>query len=86
MGILSGLVGITADCDGATKWGSLVIGIISSFVYLLSSKLLVLKKIDDPLDASALHMGCGLWGLMSVGIFDKNLGFLHGKKFTHFLV
>eukprot|EP00951_Prasinocladus_malaysianus_P012653 scaffold94547_cov24-Prasinocladus_malaysianus.AAC.1 len=26
-------------------------------------------KIDDPLDATPVHMFCGMWGALSVGLF-----------------
>lgn len=26
-------------------------------------------KIDDPIDASVVHLGGGLWGVLSVGLF-----------------
>lgn len=26
-------------------------------------------KIDDPLDASTIHLGCGIWGGLATGIF-----------------
>merc|ERR1719399_1778151 len=26
-------------------------------------------QIDDPVDAAAIHLGCGTWGLLAVGLF-----------------
>jgi ammonia channel protein AmtB len=38
-------------------------------VYLFVSGVLVKFKIDDPLDAVAVHAGAGLWGIIAVAIF-----------------
>jgi len=40
-GVLAGLVGITASCSTVEPEGAFVIGIISAFVYLYSSKMLL---------------------------------------------
>ena len=51
-------------------------GVMGAFVYLGASKLMVYLRIDDPLDAFAVHGACGFWGLMVVGIFGTKSAFL----------
>lgn len=80
MGILSGLVGITAVCDAVTPLMSAVIGTISAIVYLLTSKLLIKLKIDDPLNAAPLHLGCGFWGALAVGLFHSEIGLFYNHS------
>eukprot|EP01025_Chloroclados_australasicus_P052480 TRINITY_DN611_c0_g1_i4.p1 TRINITY_DN611_c0_g1~~TRINITY_DN611_c0_g1_i4.p1 ORF type:complete len:509 (-),score=85.30 TRINITY_DN611_c0_g1_i4:417-1844(-) len=74
-GTLGGLVGITAACSVVQPWAAVVIGIISGFVYVGASKLMInILKIDDPLDATAVHGFCGIWGLIAAAAFaDKPL-------------
>ena len=36
-----------------------------------ASSLMRRLKIDDPLDAFAVHGACGVWGLLAVGIFTE---------------
>lgn len=33
-------------------------------------------RVDDPINAAALHTSCGIWGLIATGAFDNNKGFL----------
>lgn len=68
-GCLGGLVGITAGCSVVEPWASLVIGLISGVVYVLSSKLLVKLKIDDAVDAIPVHFFNGMWGCIATGLF-----------------
>ncbi|KAL4458386.1 hypothetical protein ABPG75_013251 [Micractinium tetrahymenae] len=69
-GALAGLVAITGPCAFVQTWAAFIIGAIGGFVYFVSSKVnLSLLKIDDPLDAIAVHMGCGIWGLLAGGAF-----------------
>merc|ERR1719310_1957387 len=67
--LLGGLVSITAGCSVVTPACSVVIGIIGAFVYHLGSCTMRKLKIDDPLDAFAVHGACGYWGVFSVGLF-----------------
>jgi len=67
--VLGGLVGITAGCASVSAPGSLVIGFLSAFVYHGGSCLMRKMKIDDPLDAFAVHGACGFWGCVAVGLF-----------------
>ena len=68
-GALGGLVGITENCSVVEPWAAVVIGMISGFVYVLSSKLLVMLKIDDAVDAIPVHFFCGIWGCIATGLF-----------------
>lgn len=70
-GTLAGLVGVTAGCAMIEPWAAAVIGIVSGWVYIFVSKLLVSLKIDDAVDAIPVHMGAGLWGVIAVGIFAE---------------
>merc|ERR1711874_417352 len=54
-GILAGLVSITAPCDGVYAWSAAVIGFIGGFVFIGASALLKRLRIDDPIDAFAVH-------------------------------
>ena len=68
-GVLAGLVGITAGCSTVEPEGAFVIGIISSLVYIYSSKMLLKFGIDDVVDAIPIHMFCGIWGVVASGLF-----------------
>jgi len=68
-GVLAGLVSITAPCATVEPWAAMMIGIIGAGVYLCASKLLKICKVDDPLDAWPVHGACGVWGVLSNGIF-----------------
>lgn len=57
---------------------AIVIGILSACIYQLSAHLVKKLKIDDPLDAFSVHGMCGLWGLISAGIFDYERGLIGG--------
>jgi Amt family ammonium transporter len=88
-GVLAGLVSITAGCVIMDPWAAIVTGFIGAFVYMGASKLLLKLKIDDPLDAFAVHGASGFWGVLACGIFCRpeysyNLmgshGFLYAGK------
>ena len=76
-GILAGLVSITAGC-GSMECGSAVLtGLIGGFVYQAASMLVVKLKIDDPVDASAVHGFSGAWGCLAASLFDWGKGMNH---------
>mmetsp|Transcript_39215 Transcript_39215/g.83583 ORF Transcript_39215/g.83583 Transcript_39215/m.83583 type:complete len:456 (-) Transcript_39215:235-1602(-) len=69
-GILAGLVAITAGCEVITPWYAFMCGIFGGLTYYGVSKLMANKlKIDDPLDAFAVHGACGFLGVILVGFF-----------------
>lgn len=69
-GMLAGLVAITAPCAFVQPWAAALIGIIAG-VLVIYAVLFVERvlKVDDPVGAVAVHGVCGLFGLLSVGIF-----------------
>merc|ERR1711937_146396 len=82
-GILAGLVSITAPCGSVKPWEAVIIGFIGAFVYQGVSMLMQKVKIDDPLDAFAVHGACGLWGVLCNGIFGEGQGLLYGGTDRH---
>lgn len=71
-GILAGLVGITAGADVITPGAAIVIGFVAGFLVVVSSILLDKLKLDDVVGAVSVHLTCGVWGTLAVGIFSTN--------------
>jgi Amt family ammonium transporter len=71
-GILAGLVGITAGCDVVEPIGAILIGFGAAPIYLFSTKLLTLVKVDDVVGAIPIHGFCGLYGTIMVGLFASD--------------
>ena len=67
-GCLAGLVSITAGCGMIEPWAAALIGSIGGVVYLISGALLVKFRIDDAVEAIPVHLGPGIWGVISVGL------------------
>ncbi|NEP60634.1 MAG: ammonium transporter [Symploca sp. SIO2G7] len=68
-GILGGLVGITASSAYVDIVDAGIIGAISGLLVLMGESLLKFLKIDDPVGAVPVHLICGFWGTLAVGIF-----------------
>jgi ammonium transporter, Amt family len=84
-GILAGLVGITAGCDGVTYWGSIWIGAIAGFIVVFAVSFFDRIRIDDPVGATSVHLVCGIWGTLAVGLFNKDLGLFYGGGINQFI-
>eukprot|EP00929_Paragymnodinium_shiwhaense_P048993 TRINITY_DN24733_c0_g1_i2.p1 TRINITY_DN24733_c0_g1~~TRINITY_DN24733_c0_g1_i2.p1 ORF type:complete len:465 (+),score=103.22 TRINITY_DN24733_c0_g1_i2:93-1487(+) len=75
-GILAGLVSITAGCAVLHPWESIITGLLGGLIYQAFSMLMQRLKIDDVVDAVAVHGACGIWGVMAAGIFgNPDFGF-----------
>ncbi len=69
-GILAGLVAITAPSGYVSPTLAVLIGGIAGVLVCLSMVFTERKlKIDDPVGAISVHGACGLWGVLSVGLF-----------------
>jgi Amt family ammonium transporter len=75
-GSLAGLVGITAGADCISPMYSVVVGLIAGAIVVVAVIQLDKMKIDDPVGAISVHLACGIWGTLAVGIFspDYQLG------------
>ncbi|MDE3200236.1 MAG: ammonium transporter [Acidobacteriota bacterium] len=69
-GLLAGLVAITAPSGFVNPTGSAIIGLIAGVLVCLSCSFVEnTLKVDDPVGAISVHGACGLWGVLSVGLF-----------------
>jgi len=68
-GILGGLVGITAGADQMGPNSAILIGAIAGIILIIGVSLLDKFKLDDPVGAIAVHLICGIWGTLAVGLF-----------------
>jgi len=75
-GSLAGLVGITAGADCISPMYSVIVGLIAGAIVVVAVIQLDKMKIDDPVGAISVHLACGIWGTLAVGIFstDYQLG------------
>ena len=73
-GILGGLVGITAGADLMSPNEAVIIGLIAGVIIVLGVALVDKLKLDDPVGAVAVHLICGIFGTLVVGIFGEKAG------------
>jgi len=69
-GLLAGLVAITAPSGFVNPTGAAIIGFIAGVLVCVSVMFVENSlKVDDPVGAISVHGTCGLWGVISVGLF-----------------
>ncbi len=68
-GILAGLVGITAGADVISPNMSIIVGLVAGVLVVLSAITLDKFLLDDCVGAVSVHLTCGVWGTLAVGIF-----------------
>jgi ammonium transporter, Amt family len=73
-GILAGLVGITAGADQMGVLDSVLVGLISGVLVVFAVLLFDKLRIDDPVGALSVHLVCGVFGTLAVGIFGAKAG------------
>jgi Amt family ammonium transporter len=73
-GILAGLVGITAGADQMGPGAALLIGLIAGIIVVFSAVILDKFKLDDCVGAVSVHLVCGIFGTLAVGIFGEMAG------------
>jgi len=71
-GILAGLVAITAGADVINPGSAVLVGLIGGILVVLSAILLDKFHLDDVVGAVSVHLTCGVWGTLAVGIFSTN--------------
>jgi Amt family ammonium transporter len=70
-GALAGLVAITAPCAFVSIESSLIIGLIAGFLVVVAVLFFDKIKIDDPVGATSVHLVCGVFGTLCVGLFAQ---------------
>lgn len=70
-GCLAGLVGITAGADVVSITSSIIIGLIAGILVVFAVLFFDRLRIDDPVGALSVHLVCGIWGTLAVGIFSS---------------
>mmetsp|Transcript_110635 Transcript_110635/g.356910 ORF Transcript_110635/g.356910 Transcript_110635/m.356910 type:complete len:475 (-) Transcript_110635:79-1503(-) len=76
-GILAGLVAVTAACSTVKPWEACIIGLIAGLLYQVASMLVLKMKVDDVVDAFAVHGVNGFWAVLACGLFgnpDEGIG------------
>jgi len=73
-GILAGLVGITAGADLMSPTEAMIIGLISGALVVVSAVALDKLKLDDCVGAVSVHLTCGIFGTLAVGMFGAKAG------------
>ncbi|XP_071509116.1 putative ammonium transporter 1 [Diadema antillarum] len=73
-GGLTGMVAICAGCNSVYPWGAAAVGAVSGVTFIAWSSLMEKVRVDDPLDAVAVHLGGGLWGVLAAPILARDSG------------
>ncbi len=69
-GLLAGLVAITAPSGFVSTVGACIIGVVAGVLVCWSCAFIEnVMKVDDPVGAVSVHGTCGLWGVLSIGLF-----------------
>ncbi len=71
-GILAGLVGITAGADVIEPNMAILVGLVAGVLVVISAVTLDKLLLDDVVGAVSVHLVCGIWGTLAVGIFSTN--------------
>ncbi len=68
-GFLAGLVAITCPCYWVSPTGAFFIGVGGAVVMIWTIDALEYLRIDDPIGAVPVHLGAGIFGTLSLGLF-----------------
>ncbi|GMO58217.1 MAG: ammonium transporter [Termitinemataceae bacterium] len=90
-GTLAGLVSITAGCAVVSPGASIIIGLLGGCIVVWAVEFIdKTLHIDDPVGASSVHLACGIWGTIAVGLWgnvpDVALGLFYGGGFNQLVI
>jgi Amt family ammonium transporter len=75
-GCLAGLVAITAGADVFSIKAAILVGAVGGVLVVFSVFGFDRLKLDDPVGALSVHLVCGVWGTLAVGIFCDEFSIL----------
>lgn len=70
-GCLAGLVAITGGCAYISIGDSLIIGAIAGVIVVFAVLFFDRIKVDDPVGATSVHLCCGVFGTICIGLFAQ---------------
>lgn len=70
-GCLGGLVAVTANAHVISIFSAVIISTIGGMLVGVAMEWMLRLKIDDAVGAVPVHLVCGIWGTLCVGIFGK---------------
>jgi len=80
-GALTGMVAQCAGCDVYPPWAAIVVGTIGGLAFTAVHSVMLKCRLDDPLDAVAVHGGGGIVGVLMEPFFAYEIGiFWAGAK------
>ncbi len=75
-GCLAGLVGVTAGADVVSINAACAIGVVSGVLVVFAVYFFDKMHLDDPVGVLSVHLVCGIWGTLAVGIFVPEKSFM----------
>ena len=70
-GCLAGLVAVTGSCAFVSIPISLLIGAVAGVIVVFAVVLFDRAKVDDPVGATSVHLVCGVFGTICIGLFAQ---------------
>lgn len=70
-GCLAGLVGITGGCAYVSVESSLIIGAVAGILVVFAVVFFDKIEVDDPVGATSVHLCCGIFGTICIGLFAQ---------------
>ncbi|CAN0148570.1 unnamed protein product [Discosporangium mesarthrocarpum] len=71
-GALAGLVSITAGCATMHPGFAILVGMVAAAVYHYFFRMTMRWNVDDVVNASPIHLWCGVWGVLAAGLFSTS--------------
>lgn len=68
-GALAGLVGVTAGANVLSPLSAILVGFVAGLLVVFAVIGFDKAQIDDPVGAISVHLICGIWGTLAVGLF-----------------
>jgi len=85
-GFICGYVSICSCCHNIEPWAALIIGAFGSMLQEFFRRTMKKFNIDDPMDSISTHGICGLWSVISLGIFDIDNGIIYTGNFHMLMI
>ena len=86
VGVLAGLVSVTAACHLISMQSAIIAGAIGAILALWAGKLLEKVGIDDAVGAFPVHGAAGIWGVLVVGLFAPESELIDSNRMSQLAI